>query len=942
MTSMTFQINDASTGGNSPAVWVTVTESGDGSLSFSIRQQGGVVGDLRGLFFDIADESILKSLTVSAASSDIRVGNDSVKDLGNGANMNGLLGSDGGYDVGIEIGTAGIGKDDVQAYTFKLASAARALTLKDLANVDFAARLTSVGVVGGCRADSAKILEITSQAIDSKNDIAQVQENGTVSGNVFSNDVVGGGINTVKAWSAGAIGGQISLTSNGDVIGTLRLNANGSYVLDASAADELSAGEQIVYEFTYGARNQTELTSWSDDTAAFKVIINGVNDGPVANADTVSIQEDGSPVSVNVLSNDLDVDRGDAISIVSIASGSSETVVTRDGSVLKFDVGFAYQGLGAGETATETHAYVISDKYGATSSATVTVVVTGTNDGPVANADTGAAVEDGPAVVLNVMANDTDIDAGDTKTIVSVSGGAAGTVVSTDGATVSYSTGTAFQSLGAGETTTDTLSYVMVDSQGATSSAAVTVTITGTNDAVTLGGPSSGAVTEDATAPLLSAVGSLAFGDVDSTDTHAASALKSGGSLGGSLELTVNDNVNGAGSGSAGRVDWTYAVANESVQHLGAGETASETFVVAVSDGQGGDATQSVTVVVTGVNDIAQLTGVSTGSVVEDDVMRRTAFGALRVDDVDQGQSTFADGTSSIFAGTYGAFSFDAGTGEWVYTLDNADFDTDELIDGQKTTDSFTVWSLDGSASRTVTVTIDGATDDRGGGDDDSGCGCFGDVDLESYSVIKGTDGDDVLFSIQNETPTFDGNDGNGPDAIFGDGGGDIIIGGRGKDVLCGGSGNDVLYGGDRVAEANGDGSNDVLVGGAGNDTLVGGLGYDTLTGCEGNDVFLYRLISSNEGDTITDFVAGEDKIDLSALDADTARSGRAGDQSFAYADNNGPANHSVWWFEDAANNVTVIRADTNGALAGANQGAELQIMLVGVNLNLDQNDFAL
>lgn len=52
--SMSFLVNDASTGGNNPPATITITENGDGSLRFSIIQQGGTVGDLRGLFFDLA------------------------------------------------------------------------------------------------------------------------------------------------------------------------------------------------------------------------------------------------------------------------------------------------------------------------------------------------------------------------------------------------------------------------------------------------------------------------------------------------------------------------------------------------------------------------------------------------------------------------------------------------------------------------------------------------------------------------------------------------------------------------------------------------------------------------------------------------------------------------------------------------------------------------
>jgi len=63
------------------------------------------------------------------------------------------------------------------------------------------------------------------------------------------------------------------------------------------------------------------------------------------------------------------------------------------------------------------------------------------------------------------------------------------------------------------------------------------------------------------------------------------------------------------------------------------------------------------------------------------------------------------------------------------------------------------------------------------------------------------------------------------------------------------------------------------LVGGSGSDTLSGGgasdringqNGNDTLTGGGGGDVFLFTKNSKNGFDTITDFDARRDKIDLS------------------------------------------------------------------------------
>src|SRR5690242_19771278 len=162
MASMSFLINQSSTGTSNPVLQVTLTQNADGTVTFNMTQlvaAGNYLGDLRGLFFDLASETLLGSLSVIGASKTLASGavvsvtqpawvsgNDSVKSAGSSSNnMNGLLGSDGGYDFGIEIGSEGIGKngDDVRAFTFTLDSSTRDLTLADFANVDFAARITS-------------------------------------------------------------------------------------------------------------------------------------------------------------------------------------------------------------------------------------------------------------------------------------------------------------------------------------------------------------------------------------------------------------------------------------------------------------------------------------------------------------------------------------------------------------------------------------------------------------------------------------------------------------------------------------------------------------------------------------------------------------------------------------------------------------------------------
>ncbi len=82
-----------------------------------------------------------------------------------------------------------------------------------------------------------------------------------------------------------------------------------------------------------------------------------------------------------------------------------------------------------------------------------------------------------------------------------------------------------------------------------------------------------------------------------------------------------------------------------------------------------------------------------------------------------------------------------------------------------------------------------------------------------------------------------------------------------------------------------GSNGNDTLNGKAGDDTLIGGMGADLLMGEDGADVFLYRAAAESPAgaagrDFINGFVHGQDRIDLSAIDANPYA---AGDQAFRF-----------------------------------------------------------
>lgn len=160
---------------------------------------------------------------------------------------------------------------------------------------------------------------------------------------------------------------------------------------------------------------------------------------------------------------------------------------------------------------------------------------------------------------------------------------------------------------------------------------------------------------------------------------------------------------------------------------------------------------------------------------------------------------------------------------------------------------------------------------------------------LQGTAILGG--GDDV----------YHGENGRVSGAVWGQGGNDLLIGGRGADALGGGSGADTL------------------TGGAGADTLTGAAGADVLSGGAGDDVFRFASASDVVGDRIVASpgavafggagVAGGDRIDLSAIDADT---GLAGHQSFVFG---ASQDAGRLWAVDVGN-VTHIRGSFDGDAA--------------------------
>jgi len=132
------------------------------------------------------------------------------------------------------------------------------------------------------------------------------------------------------------------------------------------------------------------------------------------------------------------------------------------------------------------------------------------------------------------------------------------------------------------------------------------------------------------------------------------------------------------------------------------------------------------------------------------------------------------------------------------------------------------------------------------------------DVDLSSSGEQSGGFAEgDVLVDIEN----LGGSANN--DTLAGDDNDNVINGNAGNDVITGQDGNDTLLGA---------AGSDTIAGGAGDDAINGGPGADRLIGGEGADIITLAAAAQSTAaapDTIAGFVAGEDQIDLSAIEGD-------------------------------------------------------------------------
>ena len=566
--------------------------------------------------------------------------------------------------------------------------------------------------------------------------IAQDDNVGTNEDSVLNGNVLVNNGNGADEDIDGGVGGLTVAAVNGSPVDVgavvtlasgalLTLNANGTFSYDPNGQfDSLDSGETGADSFTYTIEDE----GGAQDTATVNVTVNGVgttNTPPVAQDDSFTTDED-TAIAGNVLSDngsgaDADAD-GDTLTVTTVGTfattGGGLININADGS-FNYSPNAAFESLATGESDADSFTYTLSDGNGGTDTATVNFAIDGVNDAPDAVDDLLSTDEDTP-LSGNVFANNgvaADSDAeGDIFVVSAVNGNAvnvgvqitlaSGALLTVNGdGTFTYDPNAQFESLGVGQSDTDSFTYTIDDGNGGTDTATVTLAINGVNDAPDAVDDAF-ATDEDTalSANVLADNGAGSDSDVEGdalvvTEVNG-NALNVGAqiTLASGALLTLNAN---------GSFDYDP---NGQFETVAVGDSTSESFSYTVSDGNGGTDTATATITIDGVNDapVAADDALVTDedSPVNGNVLADNGNGADS--DVDGDTLTVSAGSFATAKGGQVTLNAD---GTFTYDPSGA---FEGLNTGDSDTDAFTYTLGDGnggSDTATVNIVINGVTD---------------------------------------------------------------------------------------------------------------------------------------------------------------------------------------------------------------------------------------
>jgi hypothetical protein len=291
-----------------------------------------------------------------------------------------------------------------------------------------------------------------------------------MNGGAGNDTLSGGNGNDVAVYVMGENAGSTDVYEGGNGNDTLRIVLTGAEWMQSNVRANIMSFLDFL---DGGARGTFNFTAFNLSARGFEhveVIVDGIavdlTDHAVnAVDDSFTVGED-SVLGSSVIGNDSAPDGAAHVTLVqNVTQGLLS--LNNDGS-FTFDTNGQFNHLAVGETATQTFEYQVEDFDGDMDTATATITIQGVNDAPVAKSDSAFAVAGG-SVVINVLANDEDVD-GDTLGVLSAGTAANGVVTVLPDGTVQYTPNAGFS----GE---DQFTYEAADPSGASSTGTVSLIV---------------------------------------------------------------------------------------------------------------------------------------------------------------------------------------------------------------------------------------------------------------------------------------------------------------------------------------------------------------------------------------------------------------------------------------------------------------------------------
>ena len=478
--------------------------------------------------------------------------------------------------------------------------------------------------------------------------------------------------------------------------GTLRVDAAGAwtYTLNESHASVLALARGVTLEDT--ATIVIADGNGGSASVDVTITITGVNEAPSGDDGTGAVTVGDRAITGNV--NIVDVDSGDThtVSVTSAASYGRLTVTNAGTWTYRLnDNHNVVVALGEGDTLQDSATLVIRDASGASDSVNVTITITGVNDVPTADDGSGTVAAGGGTVRGNVNAS--DADTGDTLSYSVGTTASYGTLSVNNSGAWTYTldnTNDDVVALAQGDTLVDIASVVVSDGNGGMTSADVTITINGVNDAP-MGEDASGAVLRG---------GSPDTGNVNASDVDR----------GDSLSLSVGTAPEYGELEVDARGNWTYTLNEQHSEVIALADDATladeGTILIADSNGASTEVTISITVYATNsaptisVADGQTSDGTSAVSTIDEN-MAGLALGIITVSDDEQqlgaGHVSTSDDRFVIKTDSSGSLFLALADGV------SLDYEAEPTVDVTVTVTD----DLDATAEQTVTITVNNAND---------------------------------------------------------------------------------------------------------------------------------------------------------------------------------------------------------------------------------------